>query len=95
MGSMIHLSVGRLEIDWGKNSGFCNHSPLFQIRDLAQVPYYYVDPESPDPDDKGNYNLITEYKDACLSRSATLLSGSICWATRSPLHGESSSLFQN
>ena len=43
MGSMIHLSVGRLEIDWGKNYGFSDHSPLFQSADLAQVPYYYVD----------------------------------------------------
>ena len=42
MGSMIHLAVERLEIDWGKNSGFADHSPLFQVTDLAQVPYYYV-----------------------------------------------------
>jgi hypothetical protein len=42
MGSMIHLAVGRLEIDWGKNNGFTDHSPLFQPTDLAQVPYYYV-----------------------------------------------------
>lgn len=43
MGSMIHLAVGRLEIDWGKNGGFADHSPLFQATDLTQVPYYYVD----------------------------------------------------
>ncbi len=30
MGSMIQLSVGRLEIDWGKNPGFADHSPLYQ-----------------------------------------------------------------
>jgi hypothetical protein len=42
MSSMIHLAVGRLEIDWGQNSGFIDHSPLFQPADLAQVPYYYV-----------------------------------------------------
>jgi hypothetical protein len=42
MGSMIHLAVGRLEIDWGKNSGFTDHSSLFQPTDVAQVPYYYV-----------------------------------------------------
>jgi HEPN/Toprim N-terminal domain 1 len=42
MGSMIHLAVGRLEIDWGKNNGFTDHSPLFQISDVAEVPYYYV-----------------------------------------------------
>src|SRR5262245_13576484 len=43
MGSMIHLAVGRLEIDWGKNFGFTDHSPLFQVTDLAQVPYYYAE----------------------------------------------------
>lgn len=62
MGSMINLSVGRLEIDWGKNSSFSDHSPLFQPSDVAQVPYYYVDEENPDEED-GGYNLITEYKD--------------------------------
>jgi hypothetical protein len=47
MGSMIYLSVGRLEVDWGKNFGFTDHSPLFQCTDLAQVPYYYVDEDDP------------------------------------------------
>jgi hypothetical protein len=61
MGSMIHLSVGRLEIDWGKNFGFTDHSPLFQCTDLAQVPYYYVNEDDPENAD-GGYNLITEYK---------------------------------
>jgi hypothetical protein len=42
MGSMIHLSVGRLEIDWGKNSGFTDHSGLFQATDVTDVPYYYA-----------------------------------------------------
>jgi hypothetical protein len=55
MGSMIHLSVGRLEIDWGKNHGFTDHSPLFQPTDLALVPYYYVAEDSED--------RVTEYKD--------------------------------
>jgi hypothetical protein len=65
MGSMIHLSVGRLETDWGKNEGFHDHSPLFQPTDLAQVPYYYVDEENPHKDGGGEdeYNLVTEYKD--------------------------------
>jgi hypothetical protein len=62
MGSMIHLAVGRLEIDWGKNSGFTDHSPLFQQTDLAQVPYYYVD-ESRGQKENGSYHLVTEYKD--------------------------------
>ena len=29
MGSLITLSVGRLEVDWGKNNFFMNHSKLF------------------------------------------------------------------
>ena len=43
MGSMINLAVGRLEVDWGKNFFFNDHSQLFQASDVAQVPYYYVD----------------------------------------------------
>lgn len=63
---MIHLSVGRLEIDWGKNHGFTDHSPLFQSTDLAQVPYYYVAEGSEGvKDEHGDYDfdLVTEYKD--------------------------------
>jgi hypothetical protein len=66
MGSMIHLSVGRLEIDWGKNHGFTDHSPLFQATDLAQVPYYYVAEGSEGVrDEHGDYDfdLVTEHKD--------------------------------
>jgi hypothetical protein len=61
MGSMIYLSVGRLEVDWGKNIGFRDHSPLFQCTDLAQVPYYYVDENNPQ-NENNEYNLITEHK---------------------------------
>jgi hypothetical protein len=43
MGSYIHLSLGRLEIDWGKNWGFSDHSSLFQTTDVTKVPYYYAD----------------------------------------------------
>src|ERR1700744_1077716 len=65
MGSMIHLSVGRLEIDWGKNTGVTDHSPLYQVTDVAQVPYYYVDEDNPQKEGGGPYdnNLKTEYKD--------------------------------
>jgi hypothetical protein len=65
MGSMIHLAVGRLEIDWGKNLGFIDHSALYQISDLAKVPYYYVEEGSEYVDDAGEHRwkLITEYKD--------------------------------
>jgi hypothetical protein len=42
MGSMIHLYVGNLQVDWGKNRGFVDHSAFFQTSDVAAVPYYYV-----------------------------------------------------
>lgn len=58
---MIYLSVGRLEVDWGKNHRFDDHSPLFQSSDIAQVPYYYVDEDDPQ-NESGEYNVITEYK---------------------------------
>jgi hypothetical protein len=38
---MIHLYVGNLAVDWGKNSGFTDHSPFFQSGDVSSVPYYY------------------------------------------------------
>ena len=40
MGSMIHLTLGRITLDWGKNEGFTNHSALFRPGDLTQVPSY-------------------------------------------------------
>ena len=55
MGSMVFLSVGGLEIDWGKNRGFTDHSALYQPSDLKEIPYYYVDLDT-DED-------IIEYKD--------------------------------
>ena len=65
MGSMINLSVGRLNIHWGKNDSFFDHSPLFQPSDLAQVPYYYVDEDHPHNTGGGEdeYHLYTEFKD--------------------------------
>lgn len=42
MGSMIHLALGRLEIDWGKNNFYASHARLFQPNDLKQIPYYYA-----------------------------------------------------
>lgn len=63
---MIHLAVGRLEIDWGKNHGFRDHSPLFQPADLTQVPHYYVADDSEgvqDEHEEYQFDLVTEYKD--------------------------------
>ncbi len=60
MGSMIHLAVGRLEIDWGKNHSFTDHSALFQLNDFKKVPYYYV---GDDRTVDGDREIIAEYKD--------------------------------
>lgn len=43
MGSIISLSLGALELDWGKNSFFRNHSALFKPNDVQPAPYYYAD----------------------------------------------------
>jgi hypothetical protein len=45
MGSMITLRLGRLEVDWGKNFFFRNHSPLFSKTDLVLAEYFYADNE--------------------------------------------------
>jgi hypothetical protein len=47
---MIHLAVGRLEVDWGKNSVFSDHGALFQPTDLKPVPSYYANEDWPDGD---------------------------------------------
>ena len=68
MGSMIQLSVGRLEIDWGKNNGFRDHSALFQVSDLSFVPYWYVDEKTPVDENDAvatarGYMLKAEYQE--------------------------------
>ncbi|WP_050022002.1 MULTISPECIES: HEPN/Toprim-associated domain-containing protein [Chryseobacterium] len=63
MGSMILLSVGNLEVDWGKNNFFNDYNPIFQPDDLTKVPYYYVDEENPMTDGSEEYNLVIELKD--------------------------------
>lgn len=46
MGSLIHLAVGRFEVDWGKNNMFTTHGELFQPRDVGFVPYSYWDKDA-------------------------------------------------
>lgn len=58
---MIHLSIGRMEIDWGKNNGFSDHSALFQEADICDVPYYYVDTSKED-DSPIDYNIVSVLK---------------------------------
>ena len=59
MGSMISLAVGRLEIEWGKNNGFADHSALFQPSDLTLVPYYYAGEEKPPTNGEPDWEVIT------------------------------------
>jgi hypothetical protein len=42
MGSMIYLTIGNLELDWGKNFGFADHSCLFRRSDIKPIAYRYV-----------------------------------------------------
>ena len=71
MGSMIYLTLGRVQLDWGKNGRFQNHSALFRPGDLTDIPYFYAadadDPESADlplirHSDNFSYRLIAEMK---------------------------------
>lgn len=42
MGSIITLGIKKMDIDWGKNNYFNNHSILFQKDDFeVELPYYY------------------------------------------------------
>lgn len=43
MGSLVTLGLGRLELDWGKNSSIHNHSALFMRDDKQLATYYYAD----------------------------------------------------
>ena len=64
MGSMINLGVGRLETDWGKNSFFNDHSALYQVADLVQVPHFYPgDEEFLDDAGLPRREIVTIYKD--------------------------------
>lgn len=47
---MIHLAVGRLEVDWGKNNFFTDHGALFQSTDIKLVPSYYAGDDWPEGD---------------------------------------------
>ena len=49
MGSMITLGIDKMEVDWGKNNCFTNHSALFLPQDIKEIPYYYVDVETDEP----------------------------------------------
>jgi HEPN/Toprim N-terminal domain 1 len=63
MGSMISLAVGRLEVDWGKNNGFVDHSALFQADDLMQIPYYYAGKEIVGSDGGPDWEVVVEMQE--------------------------------
>ena len=65
MGTLISLGVGRMEIDWGKNSFFRDHSALFKTEDIKMIPYYYVDDDG---------NIYAEEKEG-LCRSLASMKG--------------------
>lgn len=64
MGSMISLGVGKMEIDWGKNNMFRDHSALFTDGDIKDIPYYYAGLEENE--------IITEYHEG-FSRNLSLI----------------------
>lgn len=63
MGSIITLGINKMEIDWGKNNTFNDHSKLFQAKDYDKdIPYFYIE----DIDDENNYKEKIVYaKGAC------------------------------
>jgi hypothetical protein len=60
---MIQLSVGNLEIDWGKNRGFTDHSAFFQTTDVALVPYYYGGSDYVDANGEKSWKISVEHKE--------------------------------
>ncbi len=40
MGSIVSLGIGNLEIDWGNNNHFINHSRLFNPSDQGVIDYH-------------------------------------------------------
>ena len=59
MGTMISLGVGKMEIDWGKNNVFTDHSVLFKVDDVGKAPYFYSD----DSASEEGIPVIVEYKE--------------------------------
>lgn len=59
MGSMVYLTAGRIQIDWGKNRGYTDHGVLYQPGDEGVGQYEYVD---------GSNERVIEEK-PCMCRS--------------------------
>jgi hypothetical protein len=64
MGTMIHLSAGNLDIDWGKNNHFFDHSPMYQIADVTDIPSWFVKDHENNDD---NWTLYADYNEGYAS----------------------------
>ena len=64
MGTMIHLSAGNLNIDWGKNNYFFDHSPMYQTGDVTDIPSWFVKDHRNNDD---NWTLYADYKEGYAS----------------------------
>lgn len=57
MGSRITLALGNLEVDWGANGSFNDHSELFQASDVVELRRRRIDEDGEDVD-CGQGNLL-------------------------------------
>ncbi len=64
MGSIITLSIGNLEIDWGKNFSHIDHSPLFFPQKNNKESYFYIGDDG---------EKITEEKDALVAKLSDIV----------------------
>lgn len=46
MGSYVSLNIGVIEVDWGKNDHFINHSPLFHKEDKKVIDHHVYEEKS-------------------------------------------------
>lgn len=57
---MIHLSAGNLDIDWGKNNYFFDHTPIYQTGDVTNIPSWFVKDHEKNDD---NWTLFADYNE--------------------------------
>ena len=66
MGSIITLGIKKMEIDWGKNNSFNNHSKLYTLEEFDNdIPYYDIDEEDKETIryEKGAITKLSNVKD--------------------------------
>ncbi len=64
LGAIITLGIGKMELDWSKNFISKDHSVLFQLSDVGNIPYYYSHPT----EDK----VTVEYKEGYSRRLSSI-----------------------